>query len=165
MSETSKCRERLAPYCSGFGLDLGFGGDPIVPQAICFDLHHPYARVGEHPQNLAGDARDLWMFWDNVFDFVFSSHLLEDFENTEAILREWMRVLKPGGNLVLYCPDEPTYREHCRLTGQAHNEAHKIADFGAAHVRKAIENISGLYVAHCLDHVDEYSFELVARKI
>lgn len=165
MSETSKCRDRLSKYCNGFGLDLGYGGDPIVPWAICFDLPQPYAHEGDHPQHLSGDASALWMFWDNVFDFVFSSHLLEDFEDTEEVLREWARVLKPGGNLILYCPDEPTYREHCRLSGQPHNDAHKISTFGADHVRRAIENISGLYVAHCVDHVDEYSFELVARKI
>ena len=33
-SETSAVRDLLAPYCAGDGLDLGYGGDPIVPHAI-----------------------------------------------------------------------------------------------------------------------------------
>jgi predicted SAM-dependent methyltransferase len=164
MSETSKCRARLASYCSGFGLDLGYGGDPIVPWAITFDLKQPYAHEGDHPQNLAGDARDLSMFVNGVFDFVFSSHLLEDFINTEEILREWARVLKPGGNLVIYCPDEPTYREHCKLSGQAHNDMHKINNFSLNHVRRALANISDLFIVYSIDLIDLYSFEVVARK-
>lgn len=164
MSETAKCRERLAPFCSGFGIDLGYGGDPIVPWAITFDLPRPYAHEGEAPQNLAGDARDLSIFVDNVFDFVFSSHLLEDFVETEAVLREWARVLKPGGNLVLYCPDERRYRKVCEQTGQAYNEAHKLADFGLAHVRRAVANISTLYFITALEESSGYSFDFVARK-
>lgn len=164
MSETAKCRERLAPYCSGSGLDLGFGGDPIVPWAICFDLPKPYAQEGPHPQHLAGDARDLSMFADNSLDFVFSSHLLEDFEDTDAVVREWARVLKPGGNLVIYCPDEQRYRKVCAETGQVYNEAHKNAYFCLDHVRRAISKLRDLYVVHSIDFIDDYSFEVVARK-
>jgi len=42
-SETSKCRDRLSKFCTGCGLDIGFGGDPIVEHAIRIDLPHPYA--------------------------------------------------------------------------------------------------------------------------
>jgi predicted SAM-dependent methyltransferase len=164
MSETAKCRARLAPYCSGQGLDLGFGGDPIVPWAICFDLPQPYAHEGAHPQHLFGDARDLSIFSDNSLDFIFSSHLLEDFEDTDAAIREWARVLKPGGNLVIYCPDEPRYRKHCTLTGQIYNEAHKHDYFGLDHVRRAISKVRDLYIVHTIDQAEDYSFEIVARK-
>lgn len=164
MSETKKCREHLAKFCVGQGIDLGFGGDPIVPWAITFDLPKPYAHEGDAPQNLAGDARDLSIFSDDVFNFVFSSHLLEDFVETEAVLREWTRVLKPGGNLVLYCPDEQRYRRVCAQTGQPYNEAHKIADFGLGHVRRAVASISELYPVYAFEEADGYSFEFVARK-
>lgn len=164
MSETAKCRERLGKYCIGIGIDLGFGGDPIVPQALCFDLPSPYANVGMHPQHFAGDARDLSVFSNDGFDFVYSSHLLEDFEDTETVLREWVRVLKPGGNLVIYCPDEMVYRAHCTATGQTYNEAHKIANFNLDHVRRALESIPDIFIVHYIEHVDEYSFEIVARK-
>jgi len=43
-SETSKCRARLTPYCAGYGLDVGCGGDPIVGHALRMDLPTPYAR-------------------------------------------------------------------------------------------------------------------------
>ena len=51
-SETSKHRDKIAPFCTGYGLDIGFGGDPVVPTAIRLDLprqnqHHPGpSRIG-----------------------------------------------------------------------------------------------------------------------
>ncbi len=59
--ETSKCRERMQRYCVGYGLDVGYGGDPIVPSAITVDLPKPYTNVGGSPLNLGGDARNLFL--------------------------------------------------------------------------------------------------------
>src|SRR4051812_48311599 len=95
--ETSKCRGRLAKYCEGYGLDLGFGGDPITLSAIRMDMVQPYTNVGDFPVQLGGKAENLYWFKDDALDYVFSSHLLEDFLDTESVLREWIRVLKRGG--------------------------------------------------------------------
>ena len=51
----------------------------------------------------------LPLFADESMDFVFSSHLLEHIENTQAALTEWWRVLKVGGYLVLYLPHAGLY--------------------------------------------------------
>jgi predicted SAM-dependent methyltransferase len=130
-SETSGVRAQLAEYCRGCGLDIGAGGDPIVRTAICLDLERPYTKVGSMPQHLAGHCRDLRWFRDGVLDYVYSSHLIEDFTYADqvAIVREWRRVLRPGGLLVLVAPDQPAYLAHCKATGQAPNRAHKIADY------------------------------------
>src|SRR5258708_29036296 len=84
-SETSKCRNRLAQFCTGYGLDLGFGGDPITDTAIRVDQIYPYSNVGSFPVQLGGDARRLVWFNDEVLDFVYSSHLLEDFVDTKDV--------------------------------------------------------------------------------
>jgi len=173
-SETSKCRERLKKYCVGMGLDIGYGGDPIVPEAITLDLHKPYGapawNENKAPQNLKGDCRNLYWFRDNVFDYVFSSHLLEDFELEEMmdILVEWIRVIKIGGYLVLYLPDQQKYLAHCGKNGTSPNENHKILNFGCHFL--ATEVIPYFYEKTILnplyynDHCDEYSFEAVFRK-
>lgn len=163
-SETSLCRQRLSEYCRGNGLDLGYGGDAISPSAITVDLERPYTQVGEMPLHLKGDALDLHWFKDNSLDYVYSSHLLEDFENTETVLREWIRVLKPGGNLVIYCPDEQRYRKHCQETGQPYNQAHKIENFSYNYLWEVLRNIGGMEIIYSNDPADIYSFELVARK-
>lgn len=163
-SETSKCRARLLPYCTGYGLDLGFGGDPISPQAIRVDSPRPYADTGAHAVQLGGDAVNLHWFRDGVLDYVYSSHLLEDFVDTEAALREWLRVLKPGGKLIIFCPDEPVYRAHCQRTGQMYNENHKHADFSLEKVKRILNEIGGVRFIHENPLVDVYSWELVAQK-
>src|ERR1700726_3531099 len=37
-SETSRHRALLQKFCVGCGIDIGFGGDPITPDAIRMDL-------------------------------------------------------------------------------------------------------------------------------
>jgi len=166
VSETSRCRERVKKYCQGHGLDIGYGGDPIVPTAITVDLPTPYTKVGEAPLNLGGDARNLYWFRDDCLDYVFSSHLLEDFEpkETKKILREWLRVLKPGGFLVLYLPDEQRYRSHCRKTGQPYNENHKIDNFSLDYMKSVIRDFSDIEVIHENPCCEDYSFEIVLKK-
>lgn len=164
VSETSRCRDSLAPFCQGDGLDIGYGGDPIVPHAICMDLPQPYAQYQAHPQHLHGDARDLHWFRDGSLDFVYSSHVLEDFEDTETVLLEWARVLKEGGHLVLYLPDEPTYRAHCEAQGQPPNAHHVHDDFGPQTLRRIAERHSHLTICHQRFPVGIYSFEMVLRK-
>jgi len=165
-SETSKCRARLAPYCLGYGVDVGFGGDPIVPQAIGVDLPQPYSDVGRLPVQLGGDATRLVWFADGTLDFVFSSHLIEDFREVGAVLNEWLRVLKPGGRLIIFCPDEPVYRRHCAATGQPYNTHHVHADFSLAYVKR---ELAGLRVASRVLYenplVDIYSWEIVVEKM
>lgn len=165
ISETSKCRTRLAPFCEGYGLDLGFGGDPITETAIRMDFPQPYTNVGKYPVQLGGKAEDLCWFKDEVLDFVYSSHLLEDFFDTEAVLREWLRVLKPGGKLVIFCPDEQRFRMHCAETGQPYNPAHVHEKFSLDFVKKILDNIGHTKIIYEKNEVDIYSWDLVCEKI
>lgn len=95
-SETSKFRHMTAQYCSGNGVDIGSGGDPVVPHAISVDLPDPYTRVGDSPIQWRGDGTAL-PFMGGSLDFVYASHLLEDFADWIHPLTEWTRVLKSGG--------------------------------------------------------------------
>ena len=163
-SETSKCRLRLIKFCRGAGLDLGYGGDPITPCSINVDLPQPYTKLGTGPKHLSGNATDLYWFRDNVLDFVYSSHLLEDFENTREVLTEWFRVIRPGGNLVLFCPDQQKYLKHCENHGQPPNYSHKIAEFSLNYVKRIIEDMGIADIIHETELINIYSWELVARK-
>lgn len=53
------------------------------------------------------DVSDLHMFEDASVDLVYASHVLEYSDRFEAldVLREWHRVLKPGGLLRVAVPD------------------------------------------------------------
>jgi ubiquinone/menaquinone biosynthesis C-methylase UbiE len=114
MSETAKHRHLVLDYCHGNGVDLGSAGDSVVPWAIQVDLpdgaYHAYnpARSDDGIQ-WRGSATDL-PFKDAVLDFVHSSHLIEDFVDWEPVLKEWCRVLKPGGYLIIAVPDHARFR-------------------------------------------------------
>jgi len=53
------------------------------------------------------DIRTLPMIADGSIDLVYSSHTVEYFDRVEvgAVLREWRRVLRPGGTLRIAVPD------------------------------------------------------------
>lgn len=133
MSETAKYRHLTAPYCLGNGVDVGSQGDPVVPWAIQVDLPaEEFKRysAGQAPENSIhwkGDCREL-PFKDNTLDWVYSSHLIEDFEDWNPLLNEWVRVLKPGGRLVILLPDKERWNAAIRR-GQPPNCNHRHEGF------------------------------------
>lgn len=101
--EVSLCRPRLLKWCRGVGLDLGCGTSKICKEAIGIDDRDRCVA------QMAIDIANLQCFLNNSFDYIFSSHALEDIQNTSAALKEWLRVLRSGRYLVLYCPDKQYY--------------------------------------------------------
>jgi len=73
-------------------------------------------------------------------------------------------VLRPGGRLVLFCPDEQAYRAHCAATGQPYNQHHVHADFSLAFVKRALGESAPCAILHETPLVDVYSWELVVEK-
>ncbi len=168
MSETSAARNTLAPFCKGLGLDVGFGGSAIVPEAITFDMERPYCPSFEgHPQIMKGDCKNLGMFCNNTLDYIYSSHLLEDFTYVELkkILTEWRRVLKTGGLLITNCPDQQKFLAHCAKTGQPLNMAHKEQDFSLKTFERVANSIGSWEQIFVEPNAGAYSFYLVLRKV
>ena len=58
-----------------------------------------------------GDAQYLSGVRDNSVDFIVSSHCLEHLVDPLEGLRNWIRVLKPGGHLIVTIPDEDLYEQ------------------------------------------------------
>jgi len=173
-SETSKCRHRLAPYCQGQGLDIGYGGDPIVPWAVTVDLPFEQQYINFHinnrpSQNLFCGCKDL-PFKDNTLEFVFSSHLIEDFNWNEIldILKEWKRILKVNGRIILYQPDQQEYLRYCRKHNTPVNTHHKEADFSLIQFKNKITPYLNVEIIHEFDESTEgngYSWGIVLNKV
>lgn len=62
---------------------------------------------GEHVDHV-GNANDLSRFADGSFDELYGSHIVEHFDYKDELLlalREWYRVIAPGGMLYVSVPD------------------------------------------------------------
>ncbi len=88
------------PSCNDIHLHLGCG-DIDEPGFVNID-----ARPARHVHHVQGIAQ-LSRFSDNSVSLIYSSHCLEHVPHREvhAVLREWCRVLKPGGIVRLSVPD------------------------------------------------------------
>jgi SAM-dependent methyltransferase len=91
------------------------------------------------------EATALTGLADGAYDFVLSSHCLEHAANPLQALREWRRVTRPGGHLVLVLPDPArtfdhrrpvTTLEHLRadfVQGTREDDATHVAEILAQH--------------------------------
>lgn len=132
-AESQKWGHLVAPYMKGNGIELATGGAPIVPTSIQFELSPAsYARYNSG-QPLRGPVQ--WRsdnaifnlpFKDEVLDYVASSHLIEDFlpDQQFILLKEWVRVLKRGGKLIVCAPDKKLW-DWAVANGQPCNCAHR----------------------------------------
>lgn len=132
-SETAKYRHLTTKYCYGCGVDIASHGDPVVPWAFSLELPPSEYRAYNGgadplgPVQIHGHAQVL-PFPNDCLDFVYSSHLLEDFSDWEPLLREWVRVLKPKGFLLVLVPDKGLWQS-AMAKGQPNNPAHKHESF------------------------------------
>jgi len=157
-NEVRKCRHRVISFCRGIGIDLGCGEEKICPQVIGIDQSGDKADI--HLDLSANDA--LAIFSDCHFDYVFSSHCLEDFTATEQILREWWRVIRPGGYLILYGPDPDFYP---RIGTEGCNPCHK-KDLYSWDVWSIIRHFGNAKLISESRHSEsnEYSWQLIVQK-
>jgi ubiquinone/menaquinone biosynthesis C-methylase UbiE len=93
----------VAPAAAPIRLNLGCG-DMLLPGYVNVDV--AMERAGKQP-DVCCDVRNLSAFPDNHADEVMAIHVIEHFYRWEVVdlLKEWVRVLKPGGKLVLECPN------------------------------------------------------------
>lgn len=121
--ETSKCHNRRLnqgfyyAFMQGQGLDIGFRGaqkdaEPVLQSAIGVDLDY-FGYDGTHLP-----------FPDNSKAYVFSSHCLEHIDNYEEHIREYHRVVKEKGYVIITVPHQYLYEKKQYLPSRF-NEDHK----------------------------------------
>ena len=163
--ESAKVRYEVLPYLAKGGLDIGCGPAKVWPHLIGIDSGKDTDLFGiaMRPDIVVKDATRLGIFADSSADSIFSAHLLEHIADWQAALREWWRLVKVGGYLVLYLPHADLYP---RIGQPGSNPDHKhdfdpdqIVDF----FRLAFPDWA-LVENQTRDEGNEYSFLLVLRK-
>lgn len=113
--EVQRARKAIASrFLKGNGLEVGAGSRPFpVPDdaRVCYGDIRGGASLESYFQNSAiqtGDEIDAQTFAGvdtGSFDFVISAHVIEHLRDPVGSIVEAVRVLRPGGVLVLVVPD------------------------------------------------------------
>lgn len=159
-NEAAKIKWDIVEYTAGRGLDLGCGLFKTFPHFIGVDNGHHWGNQGVDV--MVDTCEDLSIFADNSMDFVFSSHLLEHITDYEAALKEWWRVIKHGGYLILYLP----HKEYYPNIGQpGANPDHKT-DFMPIDIIQAMVKVGkwSMLANENRNEGNEYSFFQVYQK-
>lgn len=95
-------------YMSGNGLDIGYAGYiqgvlPILPTAIGIDTNYP------------GYDGTTLPFGTESQDYVYNSHCLEHISDYKASIKEWHRVTKINGHIVIIVPHQFMYEKKKEL--------------------------------------------------
>lgn len=143
-------------------LDLGCGGKKIDPRVVGVDIR-ANGEFGVGYNASIPSAADVESevtklpFEDSSIDGILAKHLFEHIEDVVEALREWGRVLKNRGRLVIVCPD-PRY---CQAISCDPSHLH-------AFTPKAIESlleVTGFYVDRSENVRPGYVGVVSARKV
>ncbi len=192
MKECSKSiQRRLADpnfgrrYFVGKGVDIGGKPDPLSLYLPLFEQ-----MAGVQVWDLEdGDAQFMAGVADGHFDFVHSSHCLEHLNGPGEGLRNWFRVIREGGHLVVTVPDEDLYEQgefpssfnhdhkwtftiykHASWNSRSLNVIDLVRDLGPQAELVRLEQLSSTYrydlprYDQTLMPVGEIGIELVVRK-
>ena len=119
-------------YLTGVGMEVGPGENPIATSKNTvflekfvnnYDLLFPKANKKKF---IDGTAEDI-PATENSFDFIVSAHCLEHCIDPIKVLKEFKRVLKPNGTMVLILPHcERTFDKGRRISSlSSHIDDHK----------------------------------------
>ncbi|MBA4251382.1 MAG: hypothetical protein C0425_08955 [Chlorobiaceae bacterium] len=176
-AETSKAKERrirekfFELYCSGKGLDIGYGGDKLLEGSEVWDFEH-------------GDAQFMTTIKNETYDFVYSSHTLEHMPNPQTALKNWFRIVNKGGYLILYIPHRDLYEKKKTLPSSFNSDhiSYFLIDIDEAPdtigiiplVQRTLLNYEVVYAKECKENYSdpgkdlqssgEYSIEIVIKK-
>lgn len=78
-----------------------FGGEVV---GLEYDFERA-AEAGENSPHIINAASEFIPLPSSTFDLILSHEVIEHVQDDRAAIREMVRVLKPGGRVVLFCPN------------------------------------------------------------
>ncbi len=177
-------------YCRGLGFDFGPGTNRLSPTVLCSDWY-PHKGV-DLIWNCAPDPEPdgiryfvPFPFTDNVFNFVFASHVIEDFhpDIIQYVFDELLRITKVGGYLITLGPDmqngrypkwdevftegDDEVKNGCRAVGELKgNPSHRV-DWGLDFCHKLMNESKYKMEIECEDTVPHttMTIDFVVKKL
>ena len=158
-------------YCKGEGLDIGYGPFLVSPNASGWEYRN-------------GDAQYLDGVEDESFDYVYSSHCLEHMVDVRIALKNWFRVVRKNGYMIISVPDRDLYEKRSHLPSRWNIDHKHMFLLGEKEepdtldileeIQNSLKNYSIEYAKRCNEghtiddpeiHSDgEYQIEIVIKK-
>lgn len=143
--------EQLQLPKSAAVLEIGCSGGPLLSQLRAAGYQHATGIDVSEPAITLAQERGLpdvhvmdgarLDFPDQSFDLVIASDVLEHIADEHAALKEWRRVLRPGGQLLVFVP------AHAYLWSQHDVVNHHFRRYSRRHLRQALQT-NGFRVQH-----------------
>lgn len=112
-------RGYFAGQLSGRGIEIGplhrpmvrHGGMNVeyIDRCTVAELREHYPELNDLPlvePHIIGNAETMDVVPDAEYDFLIAAHVIEHMKNPLESLKQWCRVLKPGGLLYMIVPDK-----------------------------------------------------------
>lgn len=84
------------------------------PEVIAGENTYWFSRGKAAGKQYISEASELKCIPSSTYDFLISSHVIEHLANPLQALREWLRVIRPGGTLVMVVPHRAGAFDHRR---------------------------------------------------
>lgn len=145
-------------FMKGIGLDIGYKGYnndiiPVLQTAIGIEQDYPNY-----------DGLNL-PFESNSQDYVFNSHVLEHISNYKDTIKEWFRVIKEDGHLVIIVPHKFLYEKKNELPSQWNGDHKRFYTPGSLlkEIEESLEPNS-YRIAHLRDNDDYFDYKIKEDK-
>ncbi|WP_162888100.1 methyltransferase domain-containing protein [Sphingomonas mesophila] len=115
-------------YCRGHGAEIGALMQPIlVPRgsktsyidrvpASYWKSQPDYPGTAIIDPDILDDGATLATIDDDSFDYLIAAHVLEHIDDPVSALKNWIRVVRPGGHILIAVPDKRFCGEEQRPT-------------------------------------------------
>jgi 2-polyprenyl-3-methyl-5-hydroxy-6-metoxy-1,4-benzoquinol methylase len=121
-------REASRDGLGGVALDFGAGqaelagrlaGTELFDRVFATDLVR-YGEVADGVDWVKADLNEPLPLPPDSFDLIMAIEVVEHLENVRAVCREWTRLLRPGGRVVLTTPNNESIRALLSLVFRGH---------------------------------------------
>lgn len=142
-----------AMQLTGRVLEFGAGTGTLINQLVSHGCHCTLtgtdllprpAGIGSEVEWIHADLNAPLPCPDASFDAIISTEVIEHLENPRAVFREFARLLRPGGRLLLTTPNQESIRSLASLIVRGHHVAFLDESYPAhltALVRRDLERL------------------------